>query len=261
MSLKPIIEVKNLEIKYGKNYILEGDNSFSINPGEIVLILGENGTGKSSILKSIFRELSETNGDRELWFKGEKIDNNKKLDGFRRSIAYSTQDDDSDKYFYRNVWNFVLDYASSSQQFIEKKLTKTEIEEKVNKVFDELDCQLVYGIKNLKTHKLAKCSGGQKKLANILRCLSRTEADLYIFDEPLNNLDAYHARKLNNYLVDLVNRKDNPPGILIITHCPIFQKVNKVYHLKGKKLILDNDYFPKNCYGSCVSNFKYLEEE
>jgi ABC-type multidrug transport system ATPase subunit len=110
------------------------------------------------------------------------------------------------------------------------------------------------------SRRLAKCSGGEKRMASLLRALSRTKSDLFILDEPINNLDAHHARLLNNYLAAL-KKRENPPGILVITHCHMFQCVDRVYKLSKGKLAEIKDYKPKSCYGECDECGKYTEEE
>ena len=100
-------------------------------------------------------------------------------------------------------------------------------------------------------------------MVSILSALSRINSKLFIFDEPINNLDAYHARRLNNYLVDLKN-KPNAPGILIITHCPIFTSVDRIYELKRGRLCVKRreEYETKTCFGMCdLTKGIYLEEE
>ena len=97
-------------------------------------------------------------------------------------------------------------------------------------------------------------------MATLLAALSRTKSDLFVLDEPINNLDAYHARLLNNYLVKL-KKRENPPGILVITHCHMFQCVDKVYKLSKGKITRIEDYNPKSCYGECSACGLYDEEE
>jgi ABC-type multidrug transport system ATPase subunit len=284
MSNSPLLEIKNLNISYvssnGNERVIVNDGNLSINPGEIVLIIGENGSGKSSIFKSIVGDLNDDllvkiktsirnlfkrnkakfRNKKELYFNGKHIVSDSDLNLFRQSIGYSSQEDDVDKFYERKVWNYVLDYMSSAYGY--SSYSTSELEERAQFVYDELECNK-YCEGRLKKMKLKKCSGGEKKITSLLAALCRRDARLIILDEPLNNLDAFHARKLNNYLVEL-KRKPNPPGILIITHCPMFLDVDKVYELKkGKLTLLENGkYVPKNCYGICDLNLKkYLEEE
>ena len=283
-STHPILEVKNLNISYvsssGIERVIVSNGNFSVNPGELVLIIGQNGSGKSSIFKSIVGDLnndlflkiklflknlfkkqkSSFNQNKHIFFKGNEILNDNDLSKFRQSIGYASQEDDVDSFFERNVWNYVLDYISVSTGYT--TLSTTDLEEIANDVYNKLSCDK-YCEGKLKKMKLKKCSGGEKKITSLLAALSRKNADLIILDEPINNLDAYHARKLNNYLVDLKSQ-ENPPGILIITHCPMFLGVDKVYELKNGKIQLINKDFYKttNCFGSCnYKTKKYIEEE
>lgn len=256
--MKSILKVENMNIafqtKSGKKIIVE-NGEFEVNAGEFVLILGENGAGKSSIFKSLVREDSSKNLDsRDLFFKGNLVDSQEKLDCFRRSIGYARQEDDPDRFFSRKVWQYVKDYAMMSQYFS----STDEAESEIQKVYDALHCKK-YADGEFKDRRLKNCSGGEKRMATLLSALARTKSDLFILDEPINNLDAYHARLLNNYLVKLKG-SPNAPGILVITHCHMFQNVDRVYQLSKGKLVKVNNYSPKSCYGKCNSCGLYVEE-
>lgn len=280
----PILKVEDLNIEYindkGDKRIIVENGRFEIYPGEIVLIVGENGCGKSSILRSIVGDSSNNlllaiknkiknifrkeklivNHSQNLYFMGKKIDSLEEHDLFKTQLGYSRQEDDIDSFYERNVWNNVLDYASHSIDF--QNITSKELEEKVQKVYDDLKCNK-YCDGKLKRMRLKNCSGGEKKIVSILSALSRTESKLFILDEPINNLDAYHARRLNNYLCDLKEKK-NPPGILIITHCPMFTNVDRTYELKRGKLTIKEkqNCETKTCFGECdEGRRKYIEEE
>lgn len=285
-SNDPILQVENLNISFvnkkGENRIIVENGNFVVYPGEIVLIVGENGSGKSSIFRSIVSDFDndeisignlifklknkfkknkfKLENSKKLIFNGIEICDSNSLDYLRKSVGFSRQEDDYDSFFERNVWNYVLDYISASEGC--QNLSYSELNEMAQSVYDSLDCEK-YCDGNLKKVKLKNASGGERKIASILAALSRKKAKLFILDEPINNLDAYHARKLNNYLVDLKN-SEYKPGILIITHCPMFLDVDRVYNLKkGKLVLMDKDkYEIKSCYGLCdKSSKKYIEEE
>jgi len=66
-----VIEIKNLRVHYGKAEVLKGI-SMSVNRGEIVTLIGANGAGKTTILKTISGVKLPTSG--EIWFQGRRID-------------------------------------------------------------------------------------------------------------------------------------------------------------------------------------------
>lgn len=285
-EVKTILEINHLNIAYvnekGQQRTIVENGGFVVKEGELVLLIGENGSGKSSIFRSIVGDLDKDVfslsatikriknifkkervrfvNSKEMVFDGKRIVDDNSLNYLRRSIGFSRQEEDMDALFEKSVWNNVLDYMENATGY--QKLSTKELAEKAQFVYDQLDCSK-YCEGNLKKAKLKKCSGGEKKIASILAALSRRDSKLFILDEPINNLDAYHARLLNNYLVDLKNG-ETKPGILIITHCPMFLDVDRVYELKkGKITMLEKgQYQPKSCYGTCDKALKkYIEEE
>src|SRR5271156_2081036 len=69
-SANPILSVQNLEAWYGESHILHGIN-FQVNPGEVVTLLGRNGAGKTSTLKSVMGIIAKRSGS--IRFDGKEI--------------------------------------------------------------------------------------------------------------------------------------------------------------------------------------------
>ena len=69
-SSAPILSVRNLEAWYGESHILHGIN-FEVNPGEVVTLLGRNGAGKTSTLKSVMGIIGKRSGS--VRFDGKEI--------------------------------------------------------------------------------------------------------------------------------------------------------------------------------------------
>jgi len=252
-KVERILSVENLHIEFAEPVLTVANNeNFYVNKGELVVILGDNGSGKSSLLKSLVLapDIRESSS-RKLIFDGVEIDD-KKIDFFRKSIGYAMQEDDDDPLFSRKVRDYVLDYASEAVNI-------EGYESYYKKLFDDYLLCSVYEKGKLNQQRLKVCSGGEKRMVSILRAFSRNNSKLFILDEPINNLDAKHARILNNFLIDLKKKKD-PPGILIVTHCHMFQNVDRAYQLKDGKLYQVSKYEPKSCFGECDS-FGYYKEE
>src|SRR5271156_5522236 len=70
VSGNPVLSVQNLEAWYGESHILHGIN-FQVNPGEVVTLLGRNGAGKTSTLKSVMGIIGKRSGS--IRFDGKEI--------------------------------------------------------------------------------------------------------------------------------------------------------------------------------------------
>ena len=254
--MSDILKINDLNISFDKNSenekIIVENASFSVGQGELVLIIGDNGAGKSTIFNALIFALDKNaSSSFNMLFNGKAITKENK-DDFRRAIGYSEQTVYDGSFFSEKVKQHIMEYAASASN-------NNDYEQYYDELFyKELRCDL-YSDGKLNNKRIKVCSGGEKQMISILKAFSRNNADLYILDEPINNLDSRHARLLNNFIAKL-KKRDNPPGILIVTHCQMFQNVDKAYKLKNGKLTLLDRYEPKSCFGECDECGLYKED-
>lgn len=248
-----ILSIDNLSIKLKQRTLMQ-NVSFDIGQGEAVLLSGENGIGKSSILKSIMR--LETDGKKiegrithhtfgDILSLGDD-----ELQRFRSSIAYIPQKDEfSDTIQVIDVIN------SSIEPHAGKSMNYTE----VNALIDEWlprreDNSRIFNAKS----KPGKFSGGEQRLLQTFSVIAtRSDADLLIIDEPLNNLDFVNARHISN-LINKVIREHPQMGLLMISHCRIFPFITRELKLTANGISeISEPYTCHSCFGEHDENGFY----
>lgn len=255
-----ILSVSNLTVKTKeKKQILE-NVSFTIYPGEVVALTGLNGSGKSTILKFIYRDNEKFDNsyfleDGEITFYNQDIFslNDKELDTYHENLVYIEQDDD----FFKNLPFFftIKDCIKAVLKY--QELDWKLIELKINSFFPKRDKQKEIKLSSSPRHM----SGGEKKMLFIfLRILANPHAKLFIIDEPLNNLDSINATKISDLILSLHNQ--NPDSaILIVTHCRIITCIKRAILIENGKILEENGSFCcYNCYGDANKNKFYGSE-
>jgi putative ABC transport system ATP-binding protein len=197
-----IIEFKNICKSYGKKQIFK-DLSFEIEDGEMVAIIGESGSGKSTILNII--GLLETIDSGKYILDGEeniKINSGRATIALRKNINYLFQ-------------NFALIEEESvySNLEIALKYTKKSKKEKLDSIKNAL---IEVGLKDYENRKIYELSGGEQQRVAIARCILKP-SKIILADEPTGSLDK------NNVLIVLdLLKKLNKKGqtVIIVTHDP-----------------------------------------
>ena len=245
--MESVLNIKNLSIQI-KNQSLLQDISVEIGEGEAVLLSGENGVGKSTILKSILRLENKgkiTNGEICVRGYGDILTlGGAELQKYRSKIAYVQQRDD-----YSEMGNIqVKDIISESgQPNSGKSLSAAE----VNDLIDEWIPRR-HGNKRIfnANSKPAKFSGGEQRLLTVLSAIAtRPKTELLIIDEPLNNLDFVNARNISNLINKVI--RDNPrTAVLMVSHCRIFPFITREIKLTpyGINEVLGR-YTCHSCFG------------
>lgn len=183
------------EKSYGKNFCIS-DVDIKINPGEILCLLGHNGAGKTTIIKSIFG-LITYEGNTSI--NNQKIDlyKEKDLDFFKKHVAYIPDE--------VNIFPFLTPNEMFELIANDKKETNTKFLQKLIEIF-ELTQYLNIPISGL--------SHGNKKKTQIVSYLYR-KPPYVVFDEPTNGLDPDMTIVLRKVIKLLKQQKI---GILLSTH-------------------------------------------
>lgn len=253
--MSKILSVKNLTIQLNQRTLMR-NVSFDVGQGEAVLLSGENGIGKSSILKSIMQ--LETEGKK---ISGEIIHHSfgnvltlgdAEIQQYRSSVAYIPQKDDYAEMGHIQVRDIVSDSGEANSG---KGLNSSE----VNDLIDEWlprrgDNSRIFDAKS----KPAKFSGGEQRLLSVFSIIAtRHKTDLLIIDEPLNNLDFNNARNISN-LINKVIRENPQMGLLMISHCRIFPFITREITLTSEGISeAPEHYVCHSCFGKPDENGFY----
>lgn len=245
--MSTLLSVKDLSIRI-KQRSLVTNATFCVEKGDAVLLSGQNGIGKSTILNSIMglRNSEETitgvidcNG-----FSNILMLNRNDMQKYRSTIAYVQQKD-----LYAEMGSVqVRDIISESgEAFGNTQMSCAE----VNDLIDEWiprreDNSRVFNAKS----KPAKFSGGEQRLLSILSVIAtRSSANLFLIDEPLNNLDFVNARNISN-LINKVRMKNPNMGLLMVSHCRIFPFINREIKVTPEGITeLSTAYKCHSCFG------------
>jgi multiple sugar transport system ATP-binding protein len=191
------IEMKNIVKKYGDGFPAVNDVSIDVADGEFVILVGPSGCGKSTLLRMIVGLEDITSGD--MVIGGKKVNDLAPRD---RNLAMVFQNYALYPHLtvYENI-AFPLRLAG--------KISEQEIDRKVREASAtlELDEHL--------DRKPGNLSGGQRQRVAMGRAIVR-EADAFLFDEPLSNLDA----KLRGQMRTEISRLQKRLGIttVYVTH-------------------------------------------
>jgi len=200
MALDTIISLNNVSIFQKHNLVLANVN-LSIDKGEFVYLLGKTGSGKSSLLKTLYGELDLNEGNGVVaGFDLSKI-KRKEIPFLRRKLGVVFQDFQllSDRTVNDNLLFVLKATGWSDKQAMQKRIQ--EVLEKVNL--------------NTKGFKMPhELSGGEQQRVAIARALLN-DPELILADEPTGNLDPETSEGIMNLLVEI---SKNGRAVLIATH-------------------------------------------
>ena len=185
------IKGANLAFSYSDKTVFK-DLNFSIYRGDKVAICGENGHGKSTLIKIISSLLKSYSGDLKI---GDEDFRSINTEDWRKLIAFAPQD----PFLFSTT---VRENITMPNSTIDK--------ETVDSLLDD------FGILNLADRCIdsdSKLSGGEKQKISIIRALLK-ESEVLLLDEPSNHLDQNSITTLKKYI------SQTPKTVLLISHDP-----------------------------------------
>ena len=207
-----LLEINHLYKNYDDKKVLK-DINLKLKGGKIIGLLGQNGTGKSTLIKLINDLLIPTKG-------------NIKVNG--NDIGVET----------KNIISYLPE-----RTYLNKNMTVNEVINYFNDFYDNFDSKkarkLLKDLKLDENQKLSKMSKGMQEKVQLVLVMSR-KALLYILDEPLGGVDP----ATRDYILDtILNNFNHDASIIISTHliADIERILDEVVFINDGRIILHED--------------------
>ncbi len=196
-----IVELKNVNIYQSANMVLSNVN-LTVNQGEFVYLIGKTGTGKSSLLKTLYGELPLTDGEGTVAGFNLRDMDWKKVPFLRRSLGVVFQDFQllTDRSVYDNL-KFVLKATGWKDENL--------MDEKINDVLSKV------GLKSKGFKMPFEMSGGEQQRVDLARALLNSPK-LILADEPTGNLDPETSDEIMSLLIQV--SRDYNTAVIMATH-------------------------------------------
>lgn len=211
------ITVQNLTMGYG-DFILQKNMNFSVNKGDIFIIMGGSGCGKSSLLKVLTGLVPPLKG--EVFINGKKFTNsdekNQKEVMKKVGILYQSGALFSSMTLAENIALPLTQYTSYSKNTIDEIVS--------------LKLALV-GLAGFEDFYPSQISGGMKKRAGLARALA-LDPEIVYFDEPSAGLDPVSSKLLDDLILNI--NQTLGTTMVIVTH-----ELSSIFSIGNNSVFLD----------------------
>lgn len=195
-----VVAVRHLDV-YQKNHLVLSDVNVEVARGEFVYLIGKTGTGKSSLLRTLYADIPVQAGEVEVcqcrldWLKG------KDIPFLRRRIGIVFQD--FQLLMDRNIHDNLM-FVLKATAWKDKAAMERRIEEVLDKV----------GLRTQAYKMPYRLSGGEQQRVAIARALLN-DPELILADEPTGNLDPDTSEEIMRLLVEI---SKGGCAVLLATH-------------------------------------------
>ena len=238
-----LIEFKDVHKQFGEKKVLKGLN-FTVDKGDIAVVMGPSGTGKSTVIKHIVGLLNPTSGD--ILVDGVSVQNcnEKELLELRKKIGFAFQ--------FGALFDSMNIHDNIDFPLIEHtKLTPKQRDKKIDESLEMVGLKPQEILKNY-PHEL---SGGMQKRVAIARTII-LEPDILLYDEPTSGLDPIASDLISRLIVKL--RDELGITSIVISHDiqESFKIADQMIMLyDGKVLADDNPEFFKTTSNPIIRQF------
>jgi len=240
MKTDPFITVRDLTMAYG-NYVIMRDLNFTVDRGDIFIIMGGSGCGKSTLMKIMVGLKAPAGG--QVFYGG---------------LNFWEAVPDDRKHFVRNIGILYQSGALWSSMTLAENIA-LPLEEYTdlspNEIGELVSFKLsMVGLAGYEDFYPAEISGGMRKRAGIARAIA-LDPDILFFDEPSAGLDPVSAKRLDDLILEL--RNSLGATVVVVTHelASIFAIGNNSVFLDSEtrtmsaagnpKMLLENSQDPK----------------
>lgn len=181
------VQVRGLRKSYAGQPVLKGID-FEVKRGEVFVIMGPSGSGKSVLLKHIIG--LETPDEGEILIEGESIQSEGVMDKYRLAMVFQSGALLSSLTVGENVGLYLAEHRLKKPSEIER-ITNEKLE--------------FLGLKNVRDRNPSELSGGMKKRVAIARALV-IDPQLILYDEPTSELDPLMTVTIGEEILNLKSR-------------------------------------------------------
>lgn len=221
----PLIQLKDIVLKFGDRTVLDGIN-LAVRPRDRLVILGQSGGGKSTMLRLILGILKPTRG--EVFYR------NLRVNRLRRSRLNRL----------RSHMGMVYQYSALISSLTVRENLALPLEELTRKSQKEIDAMIeeklaMVGMSGTEDKLPSELSGGMRKRISLARALMMSP-ELILFDEPSAGLDPVISSVIDELIINLTEQTNTTSVIVTHEMDSAFRVATRMAMLYQGKIIQDD---------------------